>query len=178
MPLALTPQQRRSPADTSSAAAPVPVRAMLTLSAPTTTGPSLLAVVTADGTTSHIRVAGELDIATADLFDGVITRQIAAGHLDVQLDLSELSFCDTSGLRAVLRGSRRLAAAGGQLILHHPTPSLVRVAELAGWASDLSLAGDSPAANSPAADGWACANCATANAPQRRRCTDCGTSRL
>jgi len=97
----------------------------------------LLAVVVPDTTATDMRLVGELDLATVPVLTTLIEQQIATGHLDVHIDLSELAFCDVRGLRGLLDGHRRLAAAGGQLTLTAPRPLLTRVAVLIGVAAEL-----------------------------------------
>ena len=74
----------------------------------------------------------------------------------MRLELADLRFCDVSGLRALLRARRRLTAAGGQLVLLHPAPLLVRLAALCGWSAELGLPADGawplPAVTAPQPD--------------------------
>jgi anti-sigma B factor antagonist len=72
----------------------------------------------ADGTVV-LRVHGELDISTADQL-----RQAVGPHLTspvtVVLDLSRVTFCDSTGLAVLVGFHKRLAAAGGGLVLYAP----------------------------------------------------------
>lgn len=97
----------------------------------------LLAVVVPDTTRTDMRLVGELDVDTISVFATLIEQQIATGHLDVQVDMSELVFCDVRGLRGLLEGRRRLATAGGRLTLTAPRPLLTRVAGLLGVTAEL-----------------------------------------
>lgn len=85
-------------------------------------------VVSTDGTLPPrrgvLRVAGELDLATAPL----LARELdlaGAGRTDLVLDLSALAFCDVVGLTSVEQAARRLrdrgcrlSVQGGQDALH------------------------------------------------------------
>lgn len=62
---------------------------------------------------------------------------MATGHLAVQIDLSDLAYCDVRGLGGLLQGRRRLASAGGRLTLTAAPPLLSRVAVLVGVAAEL-----------------------------------------
>lgn len=97
----------------------------------------MLAVVAADTLATGMRLVGELDLATVAVVDTLVRQQIAAGHLDVQIDLSDLEFCDVRGLRGLMDARRRLAAAGGDLTLTAPRPLLARVAGLLDVATEL-----------------------------------------
>ena len=112
---------------------------------------SLLAVVAPDTTYSILALTGELDLSTAPLLARLVEQQIATGHLDVRVDLSELAFCDVRGMRALLAGRRRLAAVGGELTLLHARPVLLRTASLAGFAAELGLSGELAPARAPSA---------------------------
>ena len=49
----------------------------------------------------------------------------------IVLDLSRLTFCDSSGLHAFIELQRRCEQAGHRLVLRAPTPTVRRVLELA-----------------------------------------------
>jgi anti-sigma B factor antagonist len=60
-----------------------------------------------------VALGGELDLANAPALDGVLERPEVAGAVGIVLDLQELQFLDSSGLRAILR-AQRLADRRGQ----------------------------------------------------------------
>ena len=99
----------------------------------------LLAVVVPDTVDADLYLIGELDLATTQILDTLVEQQIAIGHPELRLDLTKLSFCDVTGLRALLRGQRLLTGAGGQLVLNCPAPHLLRVARLCGFSAELGL---------------------------------------
>jgi anti-sigma B factor antagonist/stage II sporulation protein AA (anti-sigma F factor antagonist) len=77
-----------------------------------------------------LRLAGELDLATAPrlteaLFD------FASSEADVHLDLAELSFLDSSGLRAILLLARS-RADDRSVVLIKPSPAIMRTFEIVG----------------------------------------------
>lgn len=74
-----------------------------------------------------ILVAGELDLASAPLLRTVLTNQIAAGLEEIVLDLSQLAFCDSSGLSVLVWAHQELAAAGGKLVLRAPSNPVQRL---------------------------------------------------
>ena len=85
-----------------------------------------------DGTTTVLTLAGELDVATADVLRERIRRIIGRNTeaRDLVLDMSELTFLDVPGLGAVLEARRRLADSGGSLVLRRPRPMVRRMVEL------------------------------------------------
>lgn len=115
-------------------------------------GGLLLAVGThADGTTVELRLQGELDVASAD----TLRRNIGAAITDhdphrLLLDLSELSFADSSGLSAIVWAHKVMSERGRQLSLHHPQASVLRVLHLTGLHTRLHVTEADAAARGPA----------------------------
>lgn len=83
-----------------------------------------------------IAVAGEIDLETAPLVSASLRECLHAdgGPRTIDVDLTDTTFCDVSGLNAFLRAAAQAAAAGGTLHLHHPPPSLRRILTLTGCA--------------------------------------------
>ncbi len=79
-----------------------------------------------------IRVAGELDIATAEKAYSYISGIIDGGAAPVTVDLSGLTFCDASGLGVLARIARHAKQAGRQLKLSSARPSLLKLMRLTG----------------------------------------------
>jgi anti-sigma B factor antagonist len=69
-----------------------------------------------DGTRA-IKVRGELDLQSAP---DLCARLTAHRGERLLVDLSELEFCDSSGLRALICEAREAQIAGGELILVAP----------------------------------------------------------
>ena len=73
-------------------------------------------------------VRGELDEATGAELD-----RLLSGRPDVTfIDLGEVSFVDSAGLRALLLASQRLAADGRALVVRRSSGAVRRVVRLAG----------------------------------------------
>jgi anti-sigma B factor antagonist len=64
-----------------------------------------------------IVVTGEIDMATAPMVERALSEAIEAGDGAVVLDLCEVSFFDSSGLRAAIVAHRELAEQGRRLSL-------------------------------------------------------------
>lgn len=81
-----------------------------------------------------VAVRGELDLATAEPLRAHLAEIVAAGFTDVQLDASDLTFCDSSGLAALIGTAQRLRESGGALAITGARPQfrrLVQISELA-----------------------------------------------
>ena len=73
-------------------------------------------------------LAGEFDLAALDVFEAVMSAvQDSQGEL--VLDLSELTFLDSTGIRAIIVVAGE--AAGG-VVLRRPTPPVRRILDLVG----------------------------------------------
>jgi anti-anti-sigma factor len=76
---------------------------------------------------------GELDLATAPALDNALTRAFEGGPTArVVLDLRELEFIDSSGLRTLLTARRRADDAGTNFSLVAGHRGLERTLEIAG----------------------------------------------
>ena len=74
------------------------------------------------------RLIGELDLATADALVTEVGNLAAQGSGDLVLDIRELSFVDSTGIRALIGISNGLG--DGSLVLEGPTAGVRRVLEL------------------------------------------------
>jgi anti-anti-sigma factor len=81
---------------------------------------------------ARLRLSGELDIASLQRLQGAVDDVLAAGAQRVQIDLSELTFVDSSGLRQFILIASRAAAEGWALSLIRPTGASLAVFELTG----------------------------------------------
>jgi anti-anti-sigma factor len=70
---------------------------------------------------------GELDMDTAVDVDYAVQRCLLAALPVLLLDLTDISFCDSSGLNALIQANRQATAAGGAVHLVAPRPRMARV---------------------------------------------------
>jgi anti-anti-sigma factor len=87
-------------------------------------------VLEADGAVV-VAVAGEIDMATADLFHRAINH--ACGHDGrVVVDLACTSFIDSSGLAVLIRASERLGQRSDALVVRAADATVRRTFEISG----------------------------------------------
>jgi anti-sigma B factor antagonist len=67
---------------------------------------------TIDDALTVLRVAGELDVATAPLLEEVLSARRPAPDGRVIVDVSDLTFMDAAGLKVLIRAHNRIVAAG------------------------------------------------------------------
>ena len=84
----------------------------------------------------EIAAAGELDLATSELLrEAVDVCCDRAGVRVVIVDLRDLTFVDSTGLRALWHARERAQSIGAELILRSPSPAvqhLLKITKLAG----------------------------------------------
>ncbi|MGS2617362.1 STAS domain-containing protein [Micromonospora sp. LZ34] len=81
---------------------------------------------------ARLWLAGELDLSTAGELAAVLDRLADAGTHRLLVDLSGLTFCDSTGIAAFVRGDNRAAAAGGWLRITGATGRVRRVLQVTG----------------------------------------------
>jgi anti-sigma B factor antagonist len=84
------------------------------------------------GTAAVVVPAGELDFATAPALEEALDCEFRSGSARVVLDLRELEFIDSSGLRTLLIARRRADNAHVQFALVAGHRALERTLEIAG----------------------------------------------
>jgi len=81
-----------------------------------------------------IRCAGDLDLGTSGELDGAIRRSLATGPAVLRLDLTGLSFFDSSGVRCLVDSYKSCAALRVRLEVV-TNPRVERVLSLVGFRS-------------------------------------------
>jgi anti-sigma B factor antagonist len=85
--------------------------------------------VDTSGETAILRISGEVDISTAPQLR---ERLQQLESRSVVVDLSAMTFIDSTGLGVLVGAFKRLRESGGDLVLRAPTLSARKVLELTG----------------------------------------------
>ena len=94
----------------------------------------------ASGPETVLALTGELDPHTAPLLQEQIDAvRSSAGATTVVLELSGLTFIDSSGLRVVISTQKALAADGGRLVLRGPSETARRLLEITGLVDHIAV---------------------------------------
>ncbi|WP_073219804.1 STAS domain-containing protein [Streptomyces sp. NBRC 110465] len=72
------------------------------------------------GSWAVLRISGELDLVTSPVVRQSVHDAVAEGRHDVVLDLSEVFFCDSSGVGVLIASRRLMKSCGGRLRLILP----------------------------------------------------------
>jgi anti-sigma B factor antagonist len=76
--------------------------------------------------------SGELDVATAPILRENLARVEARGATTIMLDLREVTFIDSSGLKEFLEARSRAKDNGHRLLMSGASPAAQRLFELTG----------------------------------------------
>jgi anti-anti-sigma factor len=93
-----------------------------------------------DGVVHTVSLFGELDLATASDVESELQRAEASDALSIILDLSGLTFMDSTGVRVVLRAHARSRADSNRLALLRGPAAVQRVFEICGLCDQLPFA--------------------------------------
>jgi len=106
----------------------------------------LRVIVESAGTTADswpcLRVSGEVDIQTSPYLESELMKVLDQGALSVIMDLSEVTFLDSTGLSVLVAGLKRCQSAGGELHLRSPRQNVLRVLEITGLTEAFHLEAD------------------------------------
>ena len=97
-------------------------------------------------------LSGELDLAVAAGLEATIRDLCGEGVSGIELDLSQLTFMDSSGLRAVLNAQELCAEHGYDFLVVPGSGQVRRLLELTGTTDVLRLADAPPRTPSPSAE--------------------------
>jgi len=90
-------------------------------------------------------LGGEIDLYTAPRLHGELGTVLSAGHVQIVVDMSDVEFCDSTGMNVLLAAHRRAREQGGDLELAAPRPAIRKVLHVTGLESVFTVL-DDPAA--------------------------------
>jgi anti-sigma B factor antagonist len=88
-----------------------------------------------------LHLSGELDLASAGQLETTIAELCADGAREVLLEMSELSFMDSTGLRSLLVSHELCVVNACRLVLGELSPQVERLLDLSGVDGRLPRAG-------------------------------------
>jgi anti-anti-sigma factor len=80
-----------------------------------------------------VALAGQLDSRTAPDFEKALLKLVAGGKREILLDLAQLEYVASAGLRIFVMVGKRLQADGGRLALCALNESVLKVLEISGF---------------------------------------------
>jgi anti-sigma B factor antagonist len=88
---------------------------------------------------AELTVAGELDLGTATQLECAVQAALSRGPRELVIDLSKLTFMDSTGLRLFIAMYDEAAENGWTLQLLHPRGETLRIFEISGTDEHLPL---------------------------------------
>lgn len=95
-----------------------------------------------DGGVTHMALRGEFDLATVPAFEEALRKLEADRPATLVIDLGELTFMDSSGLRALVMADERARERQARLAIVPGPPSVRRVFEITKLDERLDLVDD------------------------------------
>jgi anti-sigma B factor antagonist len=77
-----------------------------------------------------LRVSGEIDLAVGTRFEEELAAVVAEAHSPADVDLSGVTFIDSSGLHALIRAQDEVASTDVRLVLVNPSKACRQVFEV------------------------------------------------
>src|SRR4051794_5380749 len=78
-----------------------------------------------------LRIVGEVDLSTVPELDEALA-ELRSARVPVVLDLSKVTFFDSTGLRALVRATRQARLAKSGFFIARPSDQVSRLIEVAG----------------------------------------------
>jgi anti-anti-sigma factor len=91
--------------------------------------------ITVDGTDESrqiVRLKGEVDMGNGASLETTLAKVLADSTGDVVVDLSELRFMDSTGLRILLAAWKEAVKVGRAMVLRGPRPSVATLLSVSG----------------------------------------------
>jgi len=92
-----------------------------------------------EGDATRIAPAGRLDTFSVPAFEAALNENLDAGRSRLIVDLADVTYVSSSGLRALLSARRRARAAGGDVVLCGMAPRVREIFEMVGFVSLFSI---------------------------------------
>lgn len=116
-----------------------------------------------------VKLRGELDLASAPVLQSDLDEAIATAPVTV-LDLEELAFMDSTGLRMFARLNQAAKERGVRLLVGRPSPAVLRILDVAGLVEHFDYAEGGPPRER------VCPVCEEWIPGTQTRCLHCGSS--
>ncbi len=103
----------------------------------------------AEGGTAVLSLTGEIDIYSAPTFKEALIGGVDAGAQRIVVDLTLVSFIDSTALGVLVSGAKRIHLRNGKIDIICPDESIVRVFEITGLNQTFSIYPSKEAALAP-----------------------------
>lgn len=105
-----------------------------------------LEVTELDNGIKQIKLTGRLDIPGTNEIENSFTAHAASKKQVVLVDMAEVEFITSYGMRILVSNAKSLARRGGKMVLYRPAPTVKEVLVMAGIGEIISIYDDFDAA--------------------------------
>jgi len=92
-----------------------------------------MTVINADDELTHVKLRGRVDLDTIGDLDREFTRQTVTRRKDVIVDMSDVDYMASIGLRMLITAAKALDKFGASMVLLNPHPDVEDVLRTAGF---------------------------------------------
>jgi anti-anti-sigma factor len=92
----------------------------------------------------ELLVSGELDLATTPRLNDEVCKAVADGAYTVEIDLANLTFIDSTGLRMFLELNEQASSRGWRLVLRNPSQPVSTILQITGSADEFPITQEEP----------------------------------
>lgn len=99
-------------------------------------------VIKADGDYTHVALSGRLDIHGVSTVEMKFAELVGAKGRPSIVDMTEVDFLASLGMRMLLSSAKALRAKGAKLVLYNPQPVVLEALQTAGFGAIMPIAHD------------------------------------
>lgn len=89
-----------------------------------------------------VQLIGRLDTNTSGDFDVALNNLFDKEHYNIEIDLKDLEYVSSSGLRVFLGAQKKVSAAGGNMVIKNVNDTVMEVFEITGFLDVLTVEKD------------------------------------
>jgi anti-sigma B factor antagonist len=93
------------------------------------------------GTSTRLEIGGEIDLGSVDALRDELGMIVESGTGNVEVDMSAVSFCDSTGLCALIAARQHLDTRGRRLSIINASSHVARLLDVSGLTDSLSSTG-------------------------------------
>ena len=101
-----------------------------------------LKVIKADGDYTHVALSGRLDIDGVTSLEEKFTHVVSEKGKPAIVDMTEVGFIASLGMRMLLNAAKALRANGAKLVVYNPQPVVLEALQTAGFAAVMPIEND------------------------------------
>jgi anti-sigma B factor antagonist len=79
------------------------------------------------------RPFGRIDTATSDDLEENLIQGIEQGMKNIVLDLTDVPYISSAGLRVLIKGAKKIKPTGGDIVLASPSTNVLEILNLSGF---------------------------------------------